>query len=76
MVCHSVYTGLPSTSPSKGPCQEPYTLTMSVAAVADIMSNCKCNLNNTIEQEVGKGSEIAYDHITSHNLAYYYSHFL
>ena len=76
MVCHSAYAGLPSMSPSKGPHQEPYTLTMSVATVADLMSNCKCNLYDTIEQEVGEGSEIAYDHITSHNSAYYYSHFL
>ncbi|ELR25712.1 uncharacterized protein ACA1_326700 [Acanthamoeba castellanii str. Neff] len=49
MVHHSMYTGLPSTSPSKGPCQEPYMLTVSVAAVADIMSNHKHNLNDAIE---------------------------
>ncbi|ELR18787.1 uncharacterized protein ACA1_166450 [Acanthamoeba castellanii str. Neff] len=56
--------------------KEPYTLTVSVTAVADITSNCKCNLNDAVEQEVGEGSEIAYNHITSHNSAYYYGHFL
>ncbi len=71
-----MYTGLPSTSPSKGPHQEPYTLTMSVTAVANIMSNHKHNLNDAVEREVGKGSKIAYNHITSHNSAYYYGHFL
>ena len=76
MVRHSAYAGLPSTSPSEGPRQEPYTLTVSVAAVADITSNRKRNLNDAVEREVGEGSEIAYDHITSHNSAYYYGHFL
>lgn len=44
--------------------------------VSDILRDCKCNLIDAVECELGEGLEISHDEITLHNLAHYYGHFL
>ncbi len=77
VVCQLMYTGLPSTIPPQDEgCKEPYTLTVHGESIDNITRDHKRNLLNAVLCELGEGSTLTHNEITSHMAAHFYGHFL